>query len=284
LEARPSEKLVVLGEKKDLVEPLAKRFLQHFQIESGARIHVKETIPEHVGLGSMTQLSLAVTSALAKIFGLDVSIRELARIMGRGKFSGVGTAAFERGGFIVEGGHKLGGDEPSGTPEIPPVIVRLSFPENWLFVVTVPSAKRGLDEKAEKLAFERLQRAPPERADRICRLVLMKMLPSLVETDFTNFGRTLSEVQQLVGNCFKTIQGATFSSPVARECVKFMLRNGAAGVGQSSWGPAIYGLVEGENEAELLKKKVEDFLLERGRGDVFYARANNTGAHMDVIK
>ena len=229
LEASPAKNLTVSGKKSDTVKSLAKRFLKHFQIKSGAHIHVEETIPEHMGLGSTTQLSLAVASALAKIYKLDTTTGELAKVMGRGKFSSIGTAAFERGGFVVDGGRKLAGRVSPGALGIPPVIVHLPFPEQWLFVVAVLGAKRGLNEREEKFAFERLHRAPPELADRICRLVLMKMLPSLLEDDLANFGSALTEVQRLVGDSFKAVQGGTFSSPVGGGCVKFMLKNGACG-------------------------------------------------------
>ena len=54
--------------------------------------------------------------------------------------------------------------------------------------------------------------------------------------------------------------------------------NGAYGVGQSSWGPAIYGLVEGKKQANNLESAVKSFLQDNGGGRVFIAGANNQGA------
>lgn len=285
LDVFPSQELMVQGERKNFVEQLTKNFLRHFRIDSGACIRVKEVIPEHVGLGSTTQLSLAVASGLARSFGLNVSISELAKITGGGKRSGIGVAAFERGGFIVEGGHKLEENKLTiASGEIPPVIARLPFPEEWLFVVAIPNVSRGLSEEKERSAFQRLSPVSSEQVGKICRLVLMNILPSLKEMDIVNFGRALTEVQRIVGEYFKTIQGGVFGSQTGEKCVEFILKNGAYGGGQSSWGPAIYGLVEGGNEAESLKWKVKRFLQERGGGHVFCARANNSGAHIQTVE
>ncbi|MCJ7572743.1 GHMP kinase, partial [Candidatus Bathyarchaeota archaeon] len=59
--------------------------------------------------------------------------------------------------------------------------------------------------------------------------------------------------------------------------------SGSYGAGQSSWGPAFYGLVEGEQQAELIREKLNKFLNSEGRkGSVFYTRPNNEGAKIRI--
>jgi beta-ribofuranosylaminobenzene 5'-phosphate synthase len=58
---------------------------------------------------------------------------------------------------------------------------------------------------------------------------------------------------------------------------------GAYGVGQSSWGPAVYGLTQSKTEAEKLRAKVEAFLKDRNGGQVFVANANNRGATIKQV-
>jgi beta-ribofuranosylaminobenzene 5'-phosphate synthase len=62
-----------------------------------------------------------------------------------------------------------------------------------------------------------------------------------------------------------------------------MKQTGAYGVGQSSWGPAIYAVVKQE-QAKPTLAKVKKYLLEHSGGDVFVAKANNHGATIKVIE
>ncbi|NIM44103.1 MAG: kinase [Nitrososphaeria archaeon] len=279
LETSPHEKLITSGPRARRVKILAEKFLKQYGIESGAKIHITEMIPEHVGLGSGTQLSLAVAMSLAKLFRLKVSINELAAAMERGSISGIGTAAFESGGFIIDGGHKS--SEVSTKLKgrgAPPLIFRCPFPEDWRFVVALPKAKRGLTAEEERLAFHGLQHPPRESVDMICGLILTKMLPALVEEDIKGFGEALTEVQILVGENFSAAQGGRFSSPVVGKYIDFMLSQGVYGAGQSSWGPTVYGLINRDKGAEKIRDAVKDSL----GGRVFIASPDNQGANVEV--
>jgi beta-RFAP synthase len=280
LEAQPSKNLVTKGLKTSLVKSLVERFLKKYHIKAGVTVNVKRTIPEHVGLGSGTQLALAVATALARLFNIKASVRELAIAMGRGKISGVGTAVFEHGRFVVEGGLKTQGNKPCllTAKNFPPVIFRQPFPKDWFFVVAIPNVKRGLTDDEEMPVFERLPPMPAQDVGRICRLTMMKLLPSLVENDIENFGNALTEIQKIVGEHFAQVQGGKYSSPIAEECTGHMLKLGAYAVGQSSWGPTFYGLVQGRKQAQELRSFIQDFLNKGIGGEVFCAKANNKGA------
>lgn len=284
LEAEPSESLEVTGPRSVDVRLQAQRFFRSFSLPSKARITVKEEIPRHVGLGSGTQLSLAVAVALARLSGLRANILELAKVMGRGSFSGVGTAVFKHGGFVLEGGQSVSGRGESldRSVSMPPIILHYPFPAKWRFVVATPNVQRGFTDEEEKEAFGSLEPPPPERVGRICRLLVMAMLPSLVERDIRGFGRALTEIQEIVGDSFAGVQGGRFRTPVVGECISHMLSNGAYGAGQSSWGPTVYGLVHGDKEAEDLRRKVGAFLDRRSGGKVFFTGVDNRGARVEV--
>ena len=277
LEAQRSERLAVTGEKADRVETLAKRFLETYKIKANVSIDSKQTIPEHSGLGSGTQLALAVATALAKLFNVKASIRELARAMGRGRRTGIGTAIFEQGGFVVDGGKNVKKES------FPSLILRQPFPKDWIFVVAIPNVKKGLTKDEEAAAFRGLPPMSAEDAGRICRLTIMKLLPSLIERDIKNFGEALTQIQIVVGEYFAKAQGGTYSSLTAAESIAFMQKIGAYGVGQSSWGPAFYGLIQKE-EAKEIQLKVQAFLRKGVGGEVFIAKANNSGAYIKVTR
>ena len=53
-------------------------------------------------------------------------------------------------------------------------------------------------------------------------------------------------------------------------------------MGQSSWGPALYGVVKQE-EAKLVLSQVKVYLRKGVGGEAFVAKANNTGASIKFI-
>jgi beta-RFAP synthase len=275
LEAQPSERLAVSGEKTELVEALAKRFLETYKVTANASIKVKQTIPEHAGLGSGTQLALAVATALAKLFHVNASIQELAKVMGRGQRTSVGTTIFERGGFVVDGGKSKNG--------FPTTIFRQPFPKEWVFVVAIPNVEKGLAKDEETAAFAGLSPMLAEDAGKLCRLMMMKLLPSLIERDIKSFGEALTQIQIAIGGYFAAAQGGTYSSQTAAKGIALMQKLGAYGVGQSSWGPAFYGLTL-KNEAKEIQLKVQAFLRKSVGGRVFTAKANNRGAYIKVTR
>jgi beta-RFAP synthase len=280
LEAKKSETFSITGQKTELVKSIVKRFLETYNINANVSINVKEAISEHAGLGSGTQLALAVATALARLFDVSVSTKELSLAMGRMQRTGVGTAIFEQGGFVVDGGKTIKNGTVI-TESLTPLIFRRPFPEDWKFVVAIPDAKKGLAKTEEKNAFAKAPLMPKEVVGKICWLVLMKLLPSLVDRDIKGFGDALTTIQAVVGECFADVQGGTFSSLAAKETIDFMKTCGAYGVGQSSWGPAVYGLVQDQAQAKLLQSQVETFLKHNGGGQVFIASPDNCGS---VIK
>jgi len=284
VEAQSSGELIVEGENNALARLFVERFLKAYGLAGNVAINVRQTIPEHVGLGSGTQLALAIATALARIFQIKASTQLLATIMGRGGISGVGTAIFERGGFVVEGGLKTeGGCSSMIIKGFQPIIFHAPFPEDWLFVVVIPNVKRGFADDEEPQIFSQLPSMSAEDVGKICRLTLMKLLPSIIERDIKSFGEALTSIQKIVGKYFSQVQGGIYSSRIAEEAITHILRLGAYGAGQSSWGPAFYGLAHGEEHALKLKLALQSFLSGRGGGEVFIAKADNKGALVEIV-
>jgi beta-RFAP synthase len=282
LQTQTSEDFSVTGEKTELTTSLANRFLETYHINAEFNIHVEQTIPEHAGLGSGTQLALAVAAALTKLFDVKASIQELSLAMGRMKRTGVGTAVFAQGGFVVDGGKRIKGGVV--VPEsYPPLIFSHPFPEEWKFVVAVPDVKGGLAKTEEKNAFGQVPPMPAEVVGRLCRLTMMKLLPALIDCEIESFGDALTQIQVVIGGYFAGVQVGTFSSSAATETIDFMKKREAYGVGQSSWGPAVYGLAQDETQAKELRAEVEAFLQDRDGGQVFVANANNRGATIKYV-
>ncbi|MFQ5960376.1 MAG: beta-ribofuranosylaminobenzene 5'-phosphate synthase family protein [Candidatus Methylomirabilales bacterium] len=274
LEARTAPGVHVEGDPHGRVEPLLRDLLRHFSLDQGVSIRCRETVPAHVGLGSGTQLSLAVATAVAHLFKLDVPLAEMTRLTDRGRRSGIGVSAFAYGGFVLDAGRgKLS--------PIPTVLFRHPFPEEWRFVVVVPELTGALHGVAEEEAFQRIATPPPAEVGAVCRLILMQLLPALIEKDVELFGEALTTIQRTVGGWFAPIQGGIYGDEFAGEILELMTAAGAAGVGQSSWGPTLYGLAGGADEVKHLKEELQRKLKGRVKALIFTTAANNQGATVE---
>jgi len=272
LEARPGDQVVAEGPDADRAEEFARRFLDSQALSGGVELRVHRAIPAHSGLGSGTQLGLAVGRALAELHGLDLGPVELARATGRGRRSAIGTWAFQLGGFIVEGGRRV------GSSDLAPLLARYSVPPSWHYVVAVPRGGRGLSGEEEARAFEELPSPPEGEPEKVAHLVLMQLLPALVEQDLSSFGQALSAIQRITGAWFATQQGGVFAPGPTEKLIGMMEGCGAAGVGQSSWGPTAYGLVGTAGAAHALASELRQVMGERG--EVFEGRFAGRGARV----
>jgi beta-RFAP synthase len=258
LSASRADTLQVEGEDAARATDFAHRFREHYNIRRGAHVHVHRALPPHAGLGSGTQLALAVGRALAELYEISIDAPTLARAVGRGRRSAIGTWTFDKGGLVVEGGRRREGDECG------PLIARLPFPADWRCVLAVPDAAPGLSGTTEEEAFARLPAPPDDEVQRVAHVVLMALLPSLADGDLAGFGAALSEVQEITGRWFAAVQGSTFAPGPSEELVRRMAEWGACGVGQSSWGPTVYGIVRGDAAAKSLADKVRGVLGSAG--------------------
>ena len=270
--AAPADTLAAEGEDAGRAREFARLFLAHHTLRGGALVRVHRSLPPHVGLGSGTQLALAVARALAELYGVASDARALARAVGRARRSAIGTWTFDDGGLVVEGGRRADQDECG------PQVARVPFPSTWRCVVAIPDGAPGISGVGEAEAFARLP-APPERdVERVAHIVLMALLPALADADLAEFGRALSEVQEITGRWFASVQGGTFAPGKSSELVRLLSEWGASGVGQSSWGPAVYGIVEGDEASRRLADRVRDAL--GSSGSVFDGPFRSDGARV----
>jgi beta-ribofuranosylaminobenzene 5'-phosphate synthase len=248
--ASPADTWEVVGEDADRAAGFARRFMAHHGLDGGVRVCVHRMLPPHAGLGSGTQLALAVARALAELHSVATDAPGLARAVGRAQRSAIGTWTFEGGGLVLEGGRRPESDA------VAPLLARLPFPPTWRCVVALPDSGPGVSGLVEAAAFAQLPPPPERDAERVAHLVLMALLPAVADADLATFGAALSAIQAITGRWFAPVQGGTFAPGASEELVRRMAEWGASGVGQSSWGPAVYGIVEGEDAGLRLAERV----------------------------
>jgi beta-RFAP synthase len=262
--------LIVEGDDSERAALFAQRFLSASGIAGGAHIRVHRALPRHAGLGSGTQLALCVARSLAELYGVSPDAAALARAVGRAKRSAIGTWTFAGGGLVLEGGRKRE-NEAGG-----PLLARIAFPSSWRCVVAIPASAPGVSGADEDDAFARLEPPSARDVEHVAHVVLMSLLPALVEGDLPTFGAALNRVQTVTGRWWAPAQGGVFAAGPSSELIRQMTAWGAAGVGQSSWGPTVYGIVEGLEAGAALAEQVRGFLGPGGR--VFEGPFRNDGA------
>lgn len=242
------------------------------------QIRIEQAPPEHVGLGTGTQLGLAIARAITLLAGKGtLPVEQLARLTARGSRSAIGLHGFEAGGLIVDGGKARPG-------ALSPRVARLDWPTEWSVLVVIPEATAGLHGAAEQVAFRDLPPMETAITDRLARLVLLGVLPSVAERDLAGFSAAIEEIQEHVGRWFAPTQGgSTFAGPKVGEAVALLRSRGLKGVGQSSWGPAVYGFDDGDEERRrsLLETIREELGLRAARA--FWAGPANAGATWEAI-
>lgn len=243
LTATPAATVTASGPSAHRAQAHAAQVIGTLGLETGVHIAVHEAIPGHLGLGSGTQLSLAVGVAVTQLNGVELPSATVAGIADRGARSGIGIGSFDQGGFILDGGRGPG----DGTP---PVISRMPYPEDWRVVLVLDARGEGLHGVEEKAAFGRLPPFPGDQAAHLCRLALMQILPAVAEARLEPFARGVAEVQRAVGDHFAAAQGGRYTSPAVAEVLRWAEARGFAGVGQSSWGPTGFVLTASADDAE----------------------------------
>ena len=310
LRVRASETFEGAGPLADRALEFARTFVQRAagviacEPPRGVSIEVVRVPRPHTGLGSGTQLAMAVGRAMAELAGAyDLAPDTLAGLVGRGKRSGIGVHGFSRGGFLVDGG-KRNTDLSPHTPSQPatplsPLVMRHDFPDDWRIVLIRPRSLEGIAGQREVQAFGTMPDIPDALTDKMCRLILLDLVPSMLERDIDSFGEALFELQQRAGESFAAAQGGIYAGPLLEEIVTYIRAtefpgkssaSGSAsgntrirGVGQSSWGPTLYAVTPDQASAESVAAAVMTRFDLRKPGEVIVTSAQNHGAATRVV-
>ncbi|NOZ82651.1 MAG: hypothetical protein GXN98_02365 [Euryarchaeota archaeon] len=264
-----AEGLRVYGMHAEVAEKAAKRVLSAYSLP-GAEVEVLRAYPRHVGLGSGTQLSLAVAAGICRAYGIEKGVRELAELTGRGGTSGIGVAAFESGGFVLDGGHARALKReflPSSasTAPPPPVLLRRDMPD-WEIAVVLPAAGERVHSRREVNIFRDFCPLPLSQVQELCHILLMKLLPALAEQDIEGFGEGINMIQEVGFKRIEVMLQRREVRELLRECQRL-----SYGAGLSSFGPVIYALPLSPAEfAEVVSSR-------RDVRSVWFTRADNTG-------
>ncbi|MFX1274093.1 MAG: beta-ribofuranosylaminobenzene 5'-phosphate synthase [Promethearchaeota archaeon] len=276
-------------ESIEVINEKASKIFKEFNINNkNFHFNLEKYYPSHVGLGSKTQLSLAIATAITKLKNIDITTQELTKLVERGGTSGIGWRGFETGGFILDAGHEFGmGKEKetflpsSACPFVDPAltIFRYPIPENWRFVIIIPNVKKGAYGDEEVNIFQKFAPIPREEVNEVSHQVLMKVIPGILKNDLESFGDGLKRIQSIG---FKKIE-INLQHNTVKGLLNFLDNYGVKAYAMSSFGPSVVGITESDIEAEKLKEEVREFLKPDGE-HVYLSKPNNSGAKIEIFE
>jgi beta-RFAP synthase len=245
---------------------------------TGLRIRVERAPELHRGLGTGTQLALAVASGVLhwlaarqpQLKSHAESASRLAALTGRGARSGIGVHGFFQGGFLVDGG------KPASAPRdsLPPLLARCTFPEHWPIILIQPHGSSTWHSAVEERAFAELSPVAEGFRDGQCRRILLELLPALLEGDYASFGEALYAYNRAAGEPFRRFQGGPYASSWAEAMIEHLCGLGVPATGQSSWGPTLFAIVADADRARWLLDRLAQTPLSRGCQFLATAAAN----------
>ncbi len=240
-------------------------------------LRLRSVLPAHAGLGSGTQLALAVGRAACALAGRDWPATRLASVTGRGLRSGVGIAGFEQGGLLLDGGPRADG-QPAA------LLSRIDLPDAWRVLLVLDPRQRGLSGPAERAALATLPPLPRESAAEICHEVLMRVLPGAAGAEFTPFAAGLSRMQRILGQHFAPAQqGLAYTSAAVARLLDWVGAQAGAATGQSSWGPTGFAVLPSESVAWSLVDAARAAGLVDPALDLRVVTARRHGAQVAVL-
>lgn len=276
LSVTPANRCLVTGPSAQRAKTCLNLLCEALNVSNKVHVDIETAIPEHVGLGSGTQMSLAIGSALNSLYGLGLSIRDIAAITERGLRSGIGIGIFEQGGLVVDGGR----GEKTITP---PILAHLAIPSDWRFILVFDSRGQGLHGQQEIQAFKTLPPFPQQEAARLCYLLLMQGLPAVAENDLEKFGDVITQLQQSVGEHFAAAQGGVFTSQEVAEAMHWLTQQGAVGIGQTSWGPTGFCAIAGEESAITITDQARQKFAHLDKLSFVTASVRNSGGNVSFF-
>jgi predicted sugar kinase len=302
------------AEKFSARGPLAERALEFAQAciraweletQGGCAIEVVLVPGSHTGLGSGTQLSLAVAAGVRHLFRTRPAVLprsprpvhesldpfaedwlfdtsdaiELARAVGRGRRSCIGVHGFSRGGLIVEGGRIVGSGPPEhdATRPFSPMVARVRLPSAWRCVTLVQRDAIGLHGDAERAAFAMLPPVPLEVSAELARIALMDLIPAAVEAKFADFSDAIYRYGLLAGKPFEAASSRLPHAEATAQLIELFSRLGVRGAAQSSWGPAVMACCESLEQAGTIVDQLESLSMHE-HYEMFIAKFDTQGA------
>lgn len=271
---RPSLSVSITEEGKPelqgWVADTASRVLGEVGISEHVGVKVEGFLRRHVGLGTTTRLVLSILRAAYLMRGESVDLPAMAWRLGRGRVSGVGVWTFIYGGMVVDSGRA------PGMKGVPPPVSHAYLPSEWRAVIALPIVSgHSVSETGEEPIMRKPLRHPNHD---VLYSAVTRLLSASHLGLFPEFVAAIEKIQKLTGEYFSKWQGGIYCCEQSRILAERMGNLGLRGIGQSSWGPTVYGFAPTSKDAEEAADDLASYMEEVGiKGYVWVTRIARSG-------
>ncbi len=278
---QPAKEWNIVGPRAERARTILDRLLAHplaAQRAVSPQLFVIEHAPlEHIGLGTGTQLSLALARLLwSSQTQAEPRLEQLVHWTGRGQRSAIGAYGFERGGLIVEAGKAVDAQHLSV------LITHLALPVEWRILLCIPEHASPWSGEQERSAFAQLPCIEPSPTPRLCQLILQQLLPSVVEGSFDAFAAAVYEYNRVAGEWYRAVQGGVYANAHIERMIDALRAHGCHGAIQTSWGPTVAGFVSDTTHAQALLASLQAEAKVLGY-QLLVTQADNLGANLEHL-
>lgn len=237
------------------------------------RLRVLRSLPLHSGLGAGTQLACGVAQALlhfsdsaqgdrsdgdrsgaedrGQFSSLDAE--RLCALSGRGLRSAIGVQGALTGGLVLDQGYPpTEAADIRGDAVLPSRRIETQWKapqHDWRVLILLPKRQKTIAGESEAAMIDSVaQQANPHFE--LMWSIARELMTRIDEVEVSEFGQKLDEYMELAGGLFRGLQGGLYVSDSVREAVAAARDAGLHGVGQSSWGPAVFGFAADAEQAE----------------------------------
>lgn len=222
-------------------------------------VEVVESFPLHCGLGTGTQLSSLLTIAGRLIESQNVVTPqwqpvselfpwtgpdELAAMSARGGRSRIGVHGLLNGGLILDSGLFQSSESPSGLQRTK----TYRMPESWRCVLIRASDCSGISGHREHDLIHCMAEQPNPHREEMWQLACATC-EAAEQANFARFADQLEVYLEHAAQLFSPAQGGRFNGPVCELAASEAQAAGLRAVGQSSWGPTIFGFASEDSLA-----------------------------------
>ncbi|MFN7796554.1 MAG: hypothetical protein ACK5Q3_13430, partial [Planctomycetota bacterium] len=227
-------------------------------------VTLRQAPTPHIGLGSGTQFACAASALLNSLQDGNQAPENRGSNLwtvdsGRGLRSHIGLHGFLHGGLIVDLG------QSSELSHLDPERTRShSFPIQWQVVLLHEPIYQGDSGASEQAIFDHCSAYENPNRERMLELIQQQILPAISDEDFPQATRAIGQYGELAGNVFSSAVGDAYRTPRIRHWIDRFRSMGLEGVGQSSWGPVVFVMVQDADEASWLVDKIRPEVKEDG--------------------
>jgi beta-RFAP synthase len=268
----------------DRILPIAQRLMQYCGTDELPRcnVQIQQGLISHCGLGSGTQLSLAIAEGLCRFLGTEVPPLEIATaIANRGKRSAVGVHGFFNGGLIFESpasriqspdqkvpdqkfsdqkfSDQKFSEQRFSEQKLNPVTQRIELPQSWRIAFLMPlnndqaAKNQSISGDDEAECFSQLGNEESRQIRQLSRTITDRILPAANASDFKAFCRAVADYNQQSGMLFADVQGGPYNGTEVTTLIQTLQNLGLEGIGQSSWGPGVFAWFDSQKSLNEFK-------------------------------